>query len=544
MSNLSPAVEPSTFSNMELKDFSHVYVHNVVDGTCEEQVAFSVVLTDCNTIIPVTMPCIELDKYNFRIINSRIRFSGKISAGKANRNIADFIKERLCDKDISTQEKYRIDKVGLFKVKDEAIFCLGNEVVTSYNGNAQFLEFDTQGIASHFNIDSQMNESDAIRAMFTLICCCRTPGAVITAQQITYILRQAYVDAGLKPCLCVVLYGETGKMKTTFSSYMTQLYNRADGIKSPVRLNASLPSAISIISEARDCVVVLDDLFPADSTEIRRKQEETFSEIVRCIGDGTTPAKMHGKSPKSINPLCGVLFTGEYFIGQGSDAARIVPIEMEDINGEQLKFFQDNPLIVSTFFRNFIQWAIDNYKEIVDFLVMKLNEYRSNNIDIHRRLQDTLYYLDTSYFLLLSYCCEKDFFSDSEAKTMHKAFLKKVIEIIRSQDQRVGKKIPVADTTVDYWEYIRSCYKAGKIFYAENCNEYQDGVHYAVIYTNYLCIRKEWFEESFPNNEASEIAASLYELGVLEKGKKSYSKQISKLNGKRFYFIRLEELNN
>lgn len=544
MSNLTPAVEPSTFSNIQLEDFSHVYVHNVVDGTCEEQVAFSVAITDCKTIIPVTIPCIELDKYDFRTVSSLIRFSGNISASKANRNIVDYIKERLCDKDIAIQEKYRIDKVGLFKVQDEAVFCLGNEVVTSHNGNAKRLEFDTQDIDSQLNIDSKMNESDAISAMFTLICCCRTPGAVITAQQIIYILRQAYVDAGSKPCLCVFLYGETGKKKTTFSSYMTQLYNRADGIKSPVRLNASIPSAISIISEARDCVVVLDDLFPADSTEIRRKQEETLSEIVRCIGDGTTPARMLGKSPKSINPLCGVLFTGEYLIGQGSDAARIIPIEMEDINGDHLKFFQDNPLIVSTFFRKFIQWAIDNYKEIVDFLADKLREYRSGNIGgIHHRLQDTLYYLDTSYFLLLSYCCERGFFSDSEAKTMHKAFLKKVLEIIRCQNQRIGKKIPVADATVDFWEYIRCSFKDGKISCTDDYMKYHDGVYDAVIYKNYLCIRKEWFEESFPNIDTSKIAASLYELGVLEKGKTSYSKQISKLNGKRFYFIRIEELN-
>lgn len=127
---------------------------------------------------------------------------------------------------------------------------------------------------------------------------------------------------------------------------------------------------------------------------------------------------------------------------------------------------------------------------------------------------------------------------------MHKAFLKKVLEIIRCQNQRIGKKIPVAAATVDYWEYICCSFKDGKISCTDDYMKYHDGVYDAVIYKNYLCIRKEWFEESFPNIETSKIAASLYELGVLEKGKTSYSKQISKLNGKRFYFIRLEELNN
>jgi hypothetical protein len=342
----------------------------------------------------------------------------------------------------------------------------------------------------------------------------------------------------------VFLYGETGKQKTTFSSFMTQLYNRGSGIERPVRLNASTPSAIKLITENQDCVIVLDDLFPADSTQIRKKQEETLYEVVRCLADVTTPARMRGDKITNVKPQCGVLFTGEYVIGEGSDAARIIPVEMEDINREKLKHCQDNPLIVSTFYRYFIQWAVDNYNDIVSFLSDKLREYRIDNLGIHDRLQESLYFLDTSYYLMLSYCCEKGFFTESEAKDMMESFLERLWKILKCQNQRVGKKITVADSTVDYWEHIRRCYKDGGIFYAEDCTKYQSGTHDAVIHANCLCIRSEWFSRAFPNTPAMTVANSLNDLGVLERGQNSLSKQISKLNGKRFYFIRLEALNS
>lgn len=538
---MKPACEPSEFSNLLISNVTRIFVNNVINNTREEKISFTAEIPECGRKTDKVLACNELNKFDFRTIDPCVRFS--ISESRANQQLTDYIREKLCNPNNDQLETFRFDNVGMYKVQNETVFCVGNEVITPHDGNARNLVFDIQCASSKLDIDHELSETDAISSMFTLISCCKTPGAILLAQEITYWLRLAYVDAGSKPCLCMFLYGETGKKKTTFSSYMTQLYNRTDGIKSPVRLNATIASAISIISEARDCVVVLDDLFPSSSKEIVRKQEETLSEIVRCIGDGTTPARMLGKSPKTINPLCGVLFTGEYLIGKGSDAARIVPVEMEDINGEQLKYFQENPLIVSTFFRNFIQWAIDNYEEIVDFLAEKLTEYRSGNIGVHARLQESLFYLDTSYYMLLSYCCDKDFFSEYEAETLHNAFLKRVYDIIKCQNQRIGKYIPIAESSVDYWNHIRDCYKAGKIFYAENCNEYQDDVHDAVIHAKCLCIRGEWINATFPNSNQTEIAASLNNLGVLEKGKKSFTKQISKLNGKRFLFIRLEELS-
>lgn len=91
-------------------------------------------------------------------------------------------------------------------------------------------------------------------------------------------------------------------------------------------------------------------------------------EVVRYIADGTIPARMKGNKLLEGSPRCGVVFTGEYIVGRGSDAARILPVEMLRPDSEKLKYFQDHPLIISTFYYFFIRWLVENYSEMDSFL--------------------------------------------------------------------------------------------------------------------------------------------------------------------------------
>ena len=86
------------------------------------------------------------------------------------------------------------------------------------------------------------------------------------------LLRQAYEDAGSRPSFCIFLHGRTGTQKTTLASFLTQIYNRADGIAEPTRLNTSHASAVEMLIDLTDQVKVFDDLFPAASDSIRKKQ--------------------------------------------------------------------------------------------------------------------------------------------------------------------------------------------------------------------------------------------------------------------------------
>ena len=130
------------------------------------------------------------------------------------------------------------------------------------------------------DIDSNLSEAEAVSQMIDLLSLSPNAGRVILAQKLVYFMRQAYVDAGKAPCVCVFLFGKTGTQKTTLSSFLTQTYDRSKGIKSPPRLNASIAAAVQLLMKSSDDVVVLDDLFPADSDQIRSQQEELLIEVL------------------------------------------------------------------------------------------------------------------------------------------------------------------------------------------------------------------------------------------------------------------------
>jgi hypothetical protein len=237
----------------------------------------------------------------------------------------------------------------------------------------------------------------------------------------------------------VFLHGLTGTKKTTLAAFITQIYNRAKGIMSPVRLNASLPAAVAVLYEKADCAVVLDDLFPTDDKERRRQQEDTLIEVIRIIGDGIEPARMRGYTVAKKPPTCGVVFTGEYLIGVGSDAARLLPVEMTPPDGERLKWFQDRPLLVSTFYHGFIQWFVDNFNEIVNLLKAWRKAYQDVTFGVHDRLQETHFFMNTAYAMLLQYVHDKGLLSDQDAQSLHRSFWRLLTDLVRAQDLRVNQ---------------------------------------------------------------------------------------------------------
>ena len=277
----------------------------------------------------------ELDRIQWLDKDERCSFNPEIADAKMKRFLKHAVYEAL--KDAPREKVYQLTRLGVSKIEGNAVFCTGQEVIKPPDGAVSELDIELPAMIQSLDIDMELSEEQAASEMFDLISLSPDPGRVILSQKLIYLMRQAYVDAGATPDVCIYLYGKTGTNKTTLSSFLSQTYNRSQGIKSPPRLDASIAAVVKILSETVDDVVVLDDLCPAESNQIRKKQEEILIEVMRYIGDGTVPARIRGKKLFQETPKCGVLFTGEYIIGSGSDAARFLSVEMKQPNGEKLK---------------------------------------------------------------------------------------------------------------------------------------------------------------------------------------------------------------
>ena len=540
MLRLTPKIEGEKISNFDILIHRRVNIHrdSQPDGVPYIEISLRFEKGDPSGKTQVSLS--QLETTNWRELDYRATFIPQIAVARANRYIANDIRSVLDD--LSATEVYRLRHPGLYAINGEPVFCTGDGVIRPSSSATQGPEVECGHMSQRLDIDPTLSEGEAAAEMLNLISLFPAPGRIILAQVLVALMRQAYEDAGKAPSFCVFLYGRTGTQKTTIASFLTQVYNRSEGIAELTRLNASRASAVELLMDVADQVKVFDDLFPADSPQIRKSQEETLSEITRYVADGTIPARMRGGKVREGRPKCGVLFTGEYLVGKGSDAARLLPVEMTKPDTMALKYFLKQPLIVSTFYRNFISWLVENYGEIVAYLKDWLEVYRETDLGVHDRLRETHYFLNSAYSLLLEYCSEKGVLEEDDVLRFHSCFVEMLNRLVQEQNERVSPSASVPSVLGSVLERIKELYRSHQLTIANDKRQFDDAQHDGVTHQGCLCLRPHALSRFFSSRDAADIARELEREGALIKGKDGLGKKISAIHGKYCYWIPLKYL--
>lgn len=485
------------------------------------------------------IPLGEIDKICWKNLDIRCRYYPEVSESKVRRYLENTIRDQM--KKVPRRLVEHLTHTGMYKLDGHLVFCTGKAVIQDSAKTEHFIEI--AALEENLDVDDELNECNAAKEMIDFISLSPEAGQIILSYKLGYFMRMAYEKIGKMPRGCLYLHGDTGIQKTTFTSFLIQTYNRSNGIKSPSRLSASIPAAVQILKEGTDDVVILDDLFPAESGKIRSQMEETLIEIVRYIGDGTLPARMNGKKLSQGSPKCGVIFTAERIIGKGSDAARILPVKMVKPDVRELQYFQDHPLTISTFYYQYISWFIERYGEICGIIKGIWKVYENMNMGVHDRLREIHFFLSSAYYLFLQYCFEKEVLSQSDAKRLHQSFNELLTMLVKQQNERVsGKRFENLEKE-DYLQQIRMLYKTSQMTIARDAGMFDKKLHDGLLHNNRLYLRRDRLLAYFPDSTIEDIAESLEAQGALEAGKKSRTKQINRLNGMRFYVILLRYLN-
>lgn len=540
MLRLTPKVEGKKISNFDVLLHRRVNVHKDSRSDSVPHIEVSLNFERGESGNKTRVPLPKLESIDWKALDYQATYNPQVAVAKANRYIAAEIRSKLDD--LPTTEVYRLSHPGMYTINGEPVFCTGNEVIRPSSSGVQKPEIECEHMSQRLDFDPDLSEGEAAAEMLNLISLFPDPGRIILSQVLVALMRQAYEDAGKAPSFCVFLYGTTGTQKTTIAKILTQIYNRGDGLAELTRLNASPASAVEMMMNLPDQVKVFDDLFPADSPQVRKGQEETFSEITRYVADGTIPARMKGSKLCEGCPKCGVLFTGEYLVGKGSDAARFLPVKMTKPDTKALKYFLRQPLIVSTFYHNFIFWLVENYDEIVVYLKDWLDVYRETDLGVHDRLRETHYFLNSAYSLLLEYCEKKGVLEEDDVLRFHSSFVELLNRLVREQNERVSPSATVSATLGNVLEQIRALYRNRHLSIANNKHQFNDSQHDGIIHSGCLCLRPHTLSHIFPSSDINDIARELETEGALTKGKDGLTKKISAIHGKYCYCIPLKYL--
>jgi hypothetical protein len=290
--------------------------------------------------------------------------------------------------------------------------------------------------------------------------------------------------------------------------------------------------------------MVLDDLFPAEDIQLRKNQENTLFEILRIVADNSGRARKIGDRVFKDPPACGVLFTGEYPVGTGSNAARLIRVELSPSpDGEKLKYFQDNPMIISTFYHNFIAWLITNFYELSDILKKFWEVYPDLDLGIHARLQETHFFLNSAYVLFTQYLFDIGLIDEQEVRDLHSSFFHLITDLVDAQDEFVRQGEVNTPTETDYLAVIGAMYRKGEFNIADSAKEFDESRHDSLLNNGCLYLRGQKLDKIFHDNASTnDVLKALEAQEALKRGTDRRSIQVSGTNGKRFYAIPLDKL--
>lgn len=454
---------------------------------------------------------------------------------------------------IHEKAKYNINNIGISIIDDTVVFVAGDWIINQSSNTNLKSKIEVQMPLLRLDIDMKLSKNQAFEGMRELICLSPEIGRVLVAHVISGFTRVAFQEVGFTPCAVLVVVGESGMLKSHYVPQLTQFYNRADGIGADTRFNSTQCFIEDIIARHNECTVVIDDLHTAAAKSIKRANDITAEEIIRRISDDT--GRGHKKGDSMVQKKFGgnVVFIGEYVIGRESTMPRALVVNLtKKIDGVVLdKYQRKQPLLVSTFYYYFLQWYVDNFKDICEWIDERLTQFRraTANSYLHGRLRDTQFYLEISYMLFLEFCKDSEFISEEDALDEYDDFHNQVSKLVHEQQNRYESGKSKAEN-IDYLKIVRKLYRKEKFRLADSASAYRPEEHDGLIYYGCLCLRRKNLEKKLhkvsPDIKINDAIEELKDKNALKLVKDKLTVKISKLDksvgAQRFYAIKLDVL--
>jgi hypothetical protein len=338
------------------------------------------------------------------------------------------------------------------------------------------------------------SEADAARMMTEVVRFNPIVGNMLLTQTLLGLTRPLYIDIGEPPKCTLCIVSDSGFGKTVFAPFVTQIYNRREGIKDLFQLKSSVSSINTFLSENHDCTVVFDDLHPIASTNEKVALKKSFLHVCRTIGNQIAPAKMAGKKILDRPVKCNAVITAEFPEGLGSDAARSLVIKMKtSIFTGKFQEYQHEKLLVPTFYYYFLHWYIENYEMNKKLLEKWLYGFRERNktSSLNNHLKSAYFCYDSIYKLFLLYCISKRFTKPESAKNKYKSFQNMLKGLIKEQNERAKEKIEKKADEINLFKLICKIFNEKEFNLTKNKKHFDDCKHDGYIYDRILYLRSD-----------------------------------------------------
>ncbi len=352
----------------------------------------------------------DIDKFDYQAELSSILYVDPFHK-KTQKVLSSIVRYQLAH---ASAEKriYNANRLGFFDIYIEGKirhgYIAGNSCIGVDDLNVQI----SPELAKYELLPSKMENlggSEAVSQYVKDLLVYNRRAPVLVAYDIVAILKSLFEKAGVPVKFSMYLRGEQSSGKTTMASLVCSIYNRYEDVEAHIHnLTASQVKLNHVLSQEADMVVIIDDLRRSDSAAIMRQQEIALDNLIRVAANNVGRETMNYE----YDVRGAALFTGEYALKNPSTNNRIVLIELEkaDLDKKKLRALTREPVLLSFFFKWFIEWAIEHYDDIESFIrdendrYLQLRERRE--LIYQERLNKNGNILSIAYRIFWQFCLD------------------------------------------------------------------------------------------------------------------------------------------
>lgn len=290
---------------------------------------------------------------------------------------SNYIHEVL-ERDISTAQKEEVYSLTGWKVINGK-WC--------YVANLGIIGSRKSGIRASgelkFEIFSHFERREIIKEFLDMEKICRREDVSRMLMLFTEmsVMTTLFERAGFPIKSILAIIGTTNSLKTAIAMVFSKIFNATETTHPEVTFSSTPGGIETCVAKYGDSILLVDDFMPGGN---RNKQDELNSKLellCRLYGDRTEKKRMttYMGGQKAEYPVRGCcMITGEHITGVESSRTRMVNVRLEknDVNSENLKFYQDNPLILPTYLYGFIEFLTENQGTVLKIIKDKIPEYR------------------------------------------------------------------------------------------------------------------------------------------------------------------------
>ena len=278
--------------------------------------------------------------------------------------------------------------------------------------------------------------------------------------------------AGIEPSHVTYIWGSSDSFKSTLTALMLCHYGDFGPRGLPASFRDSPKSIEEMAFQAKDTLLVVDDLYPAKDPKERARLEGVLEYLTRNQGDRQGRGRLNSK----INLMAGhpprglVVCSGEIMPLSGSSLARnfVLHIQNGDIDQEKLTVAQAQKAFLPHAMRGYLEYLAPQLDTLPaqlpgDFELLREQAKKESKIRTrHRRLDETVAFLYLGLQMFLRYAVDQEALTKDEAVELLKDAWETLNQVADELAQVAGKEEP----TRRFFEAIQELQAQGRVYFA------------------------------------------------------------------------------